>query len=614
LLRIWRTGRSLAEFRPGVDTINLEWVYGGTAEWAQVMISSDSGDTWNNLAPTLSNGQARFRIPDSVYSFKAPPDITTTTAKIRLEKYDQPDPITGEVPAFADETDLFTITPWPDRFIKAMFPEPVTRGSTMSSSVVLVGLGDKRLAPDNYLMGIDDVEQLDRLFPPYTSINKAWRQAHAAGATSIYVVRAGDYYDWLNLLVPGVANPSVSRHTPRSFKYIHDGLESAYLSLTHVRHGVVCPVDAVVDMGDMGLGADSMFGSQLADYCYEQSRYVQPVFGVIAATTPTRAMAIDREYNKRELPADTRCPVQVPQMRAGSVPMWAQETIPGISLLAVSNGTPGGVGHLSYRRYNNGTIWTTGVRWAAPGEVPGTETTVVAGQTVSVTAAGGGTLTIRVDSLPYNDASVDVIVDHYSVHPGAKFVCAIYGYHLLEYNDTITGNLTSEFASVAPAAAATISVIGEGSDPLNKPIDGIVRGLPVLYESLIAVLAQGGVCATRNTISRGITFGANVTVAPRDGSGDTTPGWGSIKNVRVVGQVAQAIKRVVEAKYIGRSRVSMQQVEVEAKRACNKFVGWTIFDYSLFATRTGMYEADIDLTITVIDTLERLQTTIGVGI
>ena len=218
------------------------------------------------------------------------------------------------------------------------------------------------------------------------------------------------------------------------------------------------------------------------------------------------------------------------------------------------------------------------------------------------------------DSLPYNDASVDVIVDHYSVHPGAKFVCAIYGYHLLEYNDTITGNLTSEFASVAPAAAATISVIGEGSDPLNKPIDGIVRGLPVLYESLIAVLAQGGVCATRNTISRGITFGANVTVAPRDGSGDTTPGWGSIKNVRVVGQVAQAIKRVVEAKYIGRSRVSMQQVEVEAKGACNKFVGWTIFDYSLFATRTGMYEADIDLTITVIDTLERLQTTIGVGI
>ncbi|OHD15212.1 MAG: hypothetical protein A2Y38_04120 [Spirochaetes bacterium GWB1_59_5] len=599
MLSVYRTGTSVAEFRPGIDTINVAWAPAVTG-WLEIFFSYDSGAQWLAWSSRLRPGFTRIEVTGSTFQFMAPGGRSSLNAKIRVEIYDQE---VGGSLLLEDESDIFNVTLWPHSSIKAIFPERQALLAAGDQALVLVGLGDARLTPNGYLFEINSESQLDRLFPPQTSVAKAWRIAHETLPGPIHVMRAGDYNEWMSL----------KPHTPRSFRYIYEALSIAYDALARVRCGVVVPVDAYADLSEYGLG--TIFSSQLAQFCYEQNAYVCPVVGVIAAATMQRTQQINLEYNKEVLDDGTLCPIDLTAVRSGQAAQWNNVIIDGITLLGVSSSTVSGIGLLSYN------VTLRQVTWTDPGSTPGAPVDIVAGNTYDIVSGAGNSITIKILRIPQDDFDADVFVGWTDSHPGAKYLYPIYGYTAVEYNEFVTGRLLKETFNLSPAAGATLSGIPENDDPLNKPIAGLDGKTFVMYEAFIDLLARGGINSTRRTVGKGYTLGTGVTAHPlqlKTGAdlrdlNSYKKSWSKMKYVRVGHILVRGIKSAT-ANLLGQMGVTADQIEAAADRACKPYDGRIVEWYSVAAMRTGLYNADIVLSYRPLGSVETLQTTVGIGV
>jgi len=593
VIRVYRTGTDVAEFRPGIDQVNVEWDVNYSTGWVRILYSRDGGATWNDTTSRIAPGQSRIEVSVNQTSFLAPAGVPTVNAKVMVQMFET-EVATDEI--YEEISDDFVVTPWPDGFIKAVFPASIAEQSTSDSSMVIVGLGDSNLVPNGHLFRATEQYQVDRLFPPHTTVNKAWRLARLQnGVRDIYLMRAGDYHEYLNL----------GDGSPRSYQYVYNAYSIAYQTLSRVRFGTLCAPDAIADLYDVGM--DNLLAVQLADFCYEHSKYVHPIAAVLPATTVRRCKEVNAELNKETVPEGS-VPVSLMQLRGGSVVQWEGTGMPGVGLISASFGTVGGFGVVEYNHL------TYELTWTEPGGGQGTPQVVAPGGTYSLFGSKGNTLSVLVTSLPASTVFSDMRVSYYPIHPGAKFLYSVYGYTRVVYNDPITGARVEEDFNISSAAGAVLSSLPEEVDPLNKPIKGLDSRSPVLFEAFIATLKASGVNAVRHTIAKGNTLGTNVTMVPVEDNNGNKQGWSSIKNLRVANQIIRSIKYAVEGKFLGRQRVPMKQVEAVAKAACRPYVGVSIHDFSLAAIQIDIYEAQIDLVLVVIGTLEELQFAVNVGV
>ena len=592
MIEVSRTGVSIPEFRPGIDNINVLWDGTFVAGYAVFKFSWDGGDTWIDITSIISSNTGRVHITTNAYAFVAPTGRATVNAVLQIDMYDAAS--AGNLLRTDQTESYFSVAPWSQSLVTKIFPENVVLKDCTERTMVLVGMGDKRSVPNGYPFRINSEAVLKSLFPPACSLSKAWYMAREAGAQDFIMIRAGDYNDWL----------SIGEGSPRAFQYIYDNLAAVYGMMGRVPAGIICPVDAVADY-ESEIGLENKLGIQLADFCWEQTQYIYPIVGVIAATTPKREHELNIVYNRKDLDITTGCPVRLNQLRGSAAARWSATTTPiyEIGIGEASYGTLQGAGLISYDKS------AQTLQWAEYGASFGDPVSVTAGGPFTLTSSSGATLQVSLAALPILDAVADVDIDYYTEHPGAKFVYPIYGHTNVRYNDVITGALYMAEMPLAVAAATTISLLNPEEDPLNKAIMGL-EDTTVLFENYIKVLTAGGVNSIRKTISKGDTLASGVTCAPMS----SNPGWAHVKHVRVMAEIVSSIRRQVQASFFGKMNVAISQVEAVAKMAASRYVDRTITWFSLAATRTSPYEAEIALEARPFGTLENITMVIGVGI